>query len=198
MLNRIRNVRKRWLAVAAAVALLSVGLVGGSAVAAGIAERDDDDRLRHANGSDGDWDDHDTRAALMVRVADILGVPPGDVEAAFKIALDEQAGSRFDERIDALVADETLTQAQGEVAKTWFGSRPRSSGHVAIHLAHTADADRADAWLSRLVEDDMLTQDEADSLSAWHDDRPDHLPEGRDGRHGGHHDHGDDGDDDGA
>ena len=184
MLNRIRNVRKRWLAVAAAVALLSVGLVGGSAVAAGIGERNDDDRLRHANGSDGDWNDHDTRAALMVRVADILGVAPGDVEAAFRIALDEQAGSRFDERIDALVADETLTQEQGEVAKTWFGSRPRASGHVAIHLAHTADPARADAWLSRLVEDDMLTQYEADSLSAWHDDRPDSLPEGRHGRHG--------------
>ena len=198
MLNRIRNTRRRWLVVAAAVALLSVGLVGGSVAAAGIADRDDDDRLRHANGYDGDWDDHGNRAALLERVAEILGVESGDLEAAFAIALDEQVGVRFDARVDALVAGETLTQEQGDVAKSWFGSRPRSSGDVAIHLVHTADTQRVETWLSRLVEAERLTQDEADALSTWHGDRPDYLPEGHDGRNGSRHGHGDDGDDDGA
>lgn len=189
MLNRIRNMRRRWLVLAAAVALLSVGLIGGSVAAAGIAERGDGSQLRHVNGYDGGRGNHGDPDALMARVAEILGVEQSDLEAAFKIAMDEQAGARFDARIDALVADETLTQEQGDVAKTWFGSRPRASGYIAIHLAQTADADRVDAKLSRLVEAEMLTQDEADALSTWHDDRPDFLPEGR---HGRHHDHDDD------
>ena len=181
MLNRIRNTRKRWVVVAAAVALLSVGLAGGGVAAAGIAERGDGDRLRYANGYDGDRDGHGSRAALTARAAEILGVEPDDLEAAFEIALDEQAGAELDARIDALVAGETLTQEQGEVARTWFGSRPRGSGDVAIHLVHTADTQQAGTWLSRLVEAEMLTRDEADALSVWHDDRPVHLPEGLSG-----------------
>ena len=54
MTNRIRNAMRRRTVAAAAVALLSVGVAGGSDAATGIADRRDGDRLRHAEGYDSD------------------------------------------------------------------------------------------------------------------------------------------------
>ena len=213
MLNRIRSIRKRWFVAAAVVALLSVGLIGGAVFAGGgpahaigkAWHQNDGDDWRHAGKGHG--------GNVLARVAEIVGVEPDTLEGAFKTAWDEQADAKFDARIDALVADETLTEEQGDAAKTWFDGRPTQSGAVAIRLASTSDTDRVDSWLSKLVNAGRLTQDEADALSAWHAERPESLPESVK-RHRGEHsgkghghpdgDHsdkqadGDDDDDDGA
>ena len=174
MFNRIRNIRKRWFVVAASVALLSIGLIGGAVFAADAPAHRLAGALQHGFGQDddrrgkGDGDG----AAVMARVAEILDVEQSELEAAFKTALDEQAEAGFDGRIDALVADETLTQEQGDAAKTWFEERPELSGPLAVRLAGTSDSDKVDSWLTKLVENERLTQDEADALSAWHADRP--------------------------
>ena len=204
MFNRLRSIRKRWF-VLAAVALLSIGIVGGTlfvsgspASASGSPASVIGNALQHGRGHDTDRAGHGNSGDVMARVAEILDVEQDTLESAFKTAWDEQAETRFDAKVDALVTDETLTQEQGDAAKTWFEDRPDKSGPLAIRLAGTSDTDKVDTWLEKLVDAEKLTQDEADALSAWHDDRPDSLPEhtrSRSGnRHGRHGHHGHDGD----
>ena len=197
MFNRIRNIKKHWFVVTAAVALLSVGLVSGAVFAAngpaGLGNGfhfADDDGYRAGKGHG---------AQVLARVAEIIGVEQDTLENAFKTAFDEQAGTRFDDRVDALVADETLTEDEGNAAKTWFADRPELSGPLAIRLAGASDSEKVDSWLAKLVESEKLTQAEADALSEWHDDRPESLPElgrKRSGKRHGHRDGHADGDDD--
>ena len=130
MFNKIRNIRKRWLVVAASVALLSIGLIGGAVFAADAPAHRFAGALQHGFGQDDDrrgkGGGNGNGAAVMARVAELLGVEQSELEAAFKTALDEQAGARFNGRIDALVADETLTQEAGECGQDLVRGPPRA------------------------------------------------------------------------
>lgn len=176
MFNRVRNIRKRWFVVAVSVALLAVGLVGGAVFAAGAPSN----AIGKALHQGYDYDDHlggkGNNGAMMARVAEILGIEQDTLEAAFATALDERANAKFEERMTALVTDETLTQEQADAANTWFDERPANSGAIALRLAGTSDSGKVDNFLAKLVENEKLTQDESDALDAWHDDRPDSLP----------------------
>ena len=186
MFNRIRNIRKRWFVVVASVALLAVGLVGGTVFAASAPSNSIGNALHQGY----DYDDHrggkGNGGAIMARVAEILGIEQDTLESAFTTALDEQANAKFEERMAALVTDETLTQEQADAANTWFDERPANSGAIALRLTGTSDSDKVDNFLTRLVENEKLTQEESEALAAWHDDRPDSLPEvtRKHGRHG--------------
>ena len=187
MLNRVRSIRKRWFAVAGLVALLSIGLIGGTVFASGTPANAIGKAFNHGDDRGG----HGNSADVMARVAEIIDVEQDTLETAFKTAWDEQAETRFDTKIDGLVTDETLTQEEGDAAKSWFEDRPSLSGPIAIRLAGTSDADKVDTWLEKLVDAEKLTQDEADALDTWHGDRPDSLPEStrsRSGNRHGHHD----------
>ncbi len=186
MFNRIRNLRKRWFVVAASVALLAVGLVGGTVFAAGAPSNSIGKALHQDYGYDDHRGGKGNNGAMMARVAEILGIEQDTLEAAFATALDERANVKFEERMAALVTDETLTQEQADAANTWFDERPANSGAIALRLAVTSDSDKVDNFLAKLVENEKLTQDESDALDAWHDDRLDSLPEvsRKHGRHG--------------
>ena len=192
MFNRIRNIRKRWFVVAASVALLAVGLVGGTVFAAGAPSQAIGNAMHHGYGHHDDQRSGKSNGgAVMARVAEILGVEQDTLKAAFATALDEQANVKFEERVQSLVDDETLTADQAAEANDWFDQRPESSGPLVIRLARTSDSDRVDSALEKLVEAQRLTQDEADALSEWHDDRPDSLPtttRHRSGHRKGHRD----------
>lgn len=195
MFNRIRNIRKRWFVVTAAVALLAVGLVSGAAFAANGPTHSIDNALRHGGGYAHDADRAGKGGAahsqVMARVAEILGVDQTALEDAFKTALHEQADARFAEYAAKLVSDETVTQEQADAAITWFNGRPAESGKLAGLAVATADTDKMDALLSRMVDAEKLTQEQADAIAAWHDGRPDALPEHEGKRskkgHRGHH-----------
>ena len=188
MLHGIRNARRRWVVVAAAVALLSVGLVGGSVAAAGIADRDDDDRLRHANGLRRSIGTATATAPRCWPVSPRYSELRQTTWRPRSQSLWTSTSGSGSTRASTLWSPATtLTQEQGNVAKTWFGSRPRSSGDVAIHLIHTADITAGrDIGCPGWWRLERLTQDEADALSTWHDRRPESLPEGHDGRNGRH------------
>lgn len=191
MFNRIKGMRKRWFVVAASVALLAVGLTFGSVFASNS----------NAGGTFGESRLFEQRAAShygnndtwLDRVAEILGVERIDLDSAIAAASDERANTRFEEYVQGLVDDETLTSDQATSANDWFDERPSNSGPIAFRLAGTADSDKVDSALERLVENEKLTQDESDALSSWHDDRPDSLPEvsRKHGRHGHNDDDGD-------
>ena len=190
MLNRIRNIRKRWIVISVIGALLAIGLVSGAVLAADarsdLANHSLNDGYGYGRHGKGQSD------ALLLRVAEILGIERSTLESAFATAIDEQAETKFNDRVAELAADETLTQEQADAATAWFANRPELSGAIAVRLAGTSDSDRVDGWLARLVEHEKLSQDEADALAAWHDDRPDALPEVKHGRlkhgKGRHHD----------
>ncbi len=191
MLNRIGGMRKRWFVIAASVAMLSIALVGGTALANGSPAKAIGSAFHHGSGHH-DRAGKGNRADVLARVAEIIDIEQDTLEAAFKTAWDERAETRFDARIDELVADETLTQDEGDAAKTWFEDRPENSRLLAIRLSGTSDTDKVDSLLEKLVDAEKLTQDEADALSDWHDDRPDSLPESsrrhtRHERHDGDH-----------
>lgn len=187
MFNRIRNIRKRWFVVAASVALLSVGLVTGTVMAAGAPSHVFGNTLHHGYGHDDHRSGENSRGAVMERVAEILGIEQETLESAFAVALDEQANVKFEEYVQSLVDDETLTTDQATEANDWFDERPANSGALAIRLARTSDSARVDSALGKLVEAERLTQDEADTLSEWHDDRPSDLPASSSGKGKGRH-----------
>ena len=196
MINRIAGIRKRWLVLAASVALLAVGLTFGSVFASKAGPGGVFGKGRvFERRSGGHYGNNDT---WLNRVAEILGVERTDLDSAFATASDERANTRFEEYIEGLEDDETLTSDQATAANDWFDQRPSDSGPLALRLAGTSDSDKVDYWLAKLVEKEKLTQDESDALSEWHDDRPDSLPEVA-RRHGRHrHKDGDaDGDGDG-
>ena len=193
MFNRIRTVRKRWLIVFTALALLAVGLVSGAAFAADARSDYIAKSLRGGDGYGQGRGGHEGSAALMARVAEILGIEQATLESAFTTAIDEQAEIKFDARVAQLVTNETLTQEQADAATAWFEERPELSGPVAIRLAGTSDSDKVDNFLAKMVEKEKLTQDESEALNEWHDDRPESLPE-TERKHRRHH--GGDGDGD--
>jgi len=188
MFNRIRNIRKRWLIVTAAVALLAVGLVSGAAFAANARADYATNALSYGYGEamGKGRHGHGNSTALMSRVAEILGIEQATLQSAFAAAIDEQAETKFDARVAQLVTDETLTQEQADAATTWFEERPALSGPIAIRLAGTSDSDKVDNFLAKMVEQEKLTQDESDALNEWHDDRPESLPE-TERKHRRHH-----------
>ena len=179
MFNRIRTVRKRWLILFTAVALLAVGLVSGAAFAANARADYVANALSYGYGDvmGKSRHGHGNSNALMARVAEILGIEQATLKSAFATAIDEQAETKFDARVAQLVTDETLTQEQADAATTWFEERPALSGPIAIRLSGTSDSDKVDNFLAKMVDKEKLTQNEADALSSWHDDRPDSLPE---------------------
>ena len=192
MFNRLRNIRKRWLVVAGATALLAIGLVSGTAFAAGAASQVVGKGPHHGYGHDDYRSGKGDTSAVMARVAEILGIEQDTLESAFATALDERANARFEEYVQGLEDDETLTSDQATEANDWFDERPANSGALALRLARTSNSDRIDAFLEKLVERERVTQDEADALSDWHDDRPASLPtvthrhgKERHGHHGG-------------
>ena len=190
MFNRIRNIRKRWFFVAASVALLSIGLVTGGVFAAGAPSPAIGNGLHHGYGHDDNRAGHGNGGAIMERVAEILGVEQDTLKAAFTTAFDEQANTKFEEYVQGLLDDETLTSDQATEANDWFDERPANSGPLALRLARTSDSGRVDTFLEKLVGAERMTQNEANTLSDWHDDRPDSLPTAtheHSGRRRGHH-----------
>ena len=190
MLSRIRNVRKRWLAVFAVVTLLALGLVSGVALAANSYDHSYEMNRAGYHYSVGDMlngPDHD----VLARVSEIVDVEQTTLESAFATAYDERAHARFTGYAQSLVEDETLTREQADAATTWFDARPANSGPIAILLAFTANSGFVDDLLSRMVEHGRITQEEADALSGWHENRPDAIPQEERSRFGhrkGHHD----------
>lgn len=183
MLNRIRNIRKRWIVISAIGALLAIGLVSGAVLAADA--RDDlresvgYDGYRHGSGGKGHSD------ALLLRVADIVGIEQSTLASAFLTAQSEETDARFTSYTGLLVAGGTLTQEQADEADTWFSDRPEGLDWATERLARSPQSDQFTARLTRSVSSGALTQEQAESIATWHADRPDFLPEVTTGRKDG-------------
>ena len=99
--------RKRTLAVAMAVGLLALALVGGAV----LAQTSDDD-------------DDSAGKSFAARVAEVLDLEEADVEAALEQARADMLDERLDAHIDRLVERGVLTEDQAEEYRTWLDDRP--------------------------------------------------------------------------
>ncbi len=181
MFNRIRTIRKRWMIVFTAAALLAVGLVSGAAfaatghaqsIAADLNPGDADGLGQHDRVGD-----TGAGSQIMVRVAEILDIEQSTLEAAFQTARSEQADAQFSSFSALLVADGTLTQEQADEADTWFSERPEDVGKLAEAMAGGAKSDNSAARLAKMVSAGKLTQEQAEARAAWQADRPEFLPQ---------------------
>ena len=202
MLQQLNRIPKRWLAVVAATALLSVGLTAGVIAAAGFdASGPGSGKAGYADARGGMMDKDDR---LIRRVAEIVNVDAETLANAFDTALNELADDEFAAQMDELVADGTLTAEQSAAAVAWFNGRPAEIGHLAFMGVMTDNTDRLSRMLAKGVSHDYLTQAEADAIIAWHGQRPDFIPAYHGGMHDGdehgrrHHRNGGDRNDDAA
>ncbi len=119
---------------------------------------------------------------MLDRVAAELGVPRQALDDAFEAAYDWQANARFEEWVQGLVDDESLTPDEATEANDWFDDRPEDSGLIALKLVKVSDSDTVGDYLSKLVDTERLTQAESDALGTWHEGQPEALPASSDGR----------------
>jgi Ni,Fe-hydrogenase III small subunit len=137
------------------------------------------------------------RAALLAKVADILGIDQQKLVNAFKQAQQEQRKEALNQRLGDLITAGTLTQQQAEQLKAWLEARPdvpavgprQVKKLIEEGKITQTQADALKAWQEskpdipkirpskgeKLVEDGILTQEQADTYKSWSESRPD-LP----------------------
>ena len=148
--------KKRLIAAAIALGLITAGIVGGTILA------DDDGE----NGSKG--------AGLVERVAEILGLEEETVQDAFDQARGEIRDEDIENRLAGAVEKGALTQEQADALSDWYDARPEDLPR----LFGRGFGFWSEEKLASAVEKGVLTQEQADALSEWYDDRPEDLPDG--------------------
>ena len=111
--------KRKWVVTTAVIALLVLGVTGGTLLA------------QEAGG-----DDDSGRKSLADRVAEILGLDSGDVQSAFDEAKSDIADERLAAKLDALVAKEIIDQAKADEILAWFAERPDGIPHGLLGGGH--------------------------------------------------------------
>jgi hypothetical protein len=110
--------RNKWVFSILATGVLALGIFGGTVLAqdSGSSDTSGDTAVTTSVAGGG----------LLERVAGKLGIAEEDLRTAFDEARSELKSERLVARIDALVADGTLTAEEGTELLAWFESRPTS------------------------------------------------------------------------
>lgn len=147
--------KKKVAAIAIAVGVLSVGVIGGVVLAQ-------------------EAEDASKGKGLIARVAEILGLDEDTVRDAFDQARGEIRDERVENWLEDAVEKGTLTQDQADALEEWIDARPDDLPRRFRGGFWGASEEKLD-WA---VEKGFLTQDQADALQDWYDDKPEDLPEG--------------------
>ncbi|MSQ22426.1 MAG: hypothetical protein EXR53_03840 [Dehalococcoidia bacterium] len=99
--------KKRWLFVTLLIGALAIGITGGTVLAQGSA----------ATGGS-------PIKSFAARVAAILGVDEAKVQDAFKQAGKQMQDEAMQKKLNTMVAQGQITQAQADQMKQWYQSRP--------------------------------------------------------------------------
>lgn len=146
----IATLRKRWLALAAALALVAVALTAGALFAAN--ERQQPEFPATSQQS--------VREATNPGLSTGLPVPPPALAEPPR----GEPGSDVNQVVPGTGSSDALEQ--------WLDEQPDKMGFITREDALTADADTMDWLLYQAVYKDVLTQAEADAIRAWFDRRP--------------------------
>ena len=98
--------KRRWLFIPILLALLTLGVTAGAALAYG--------------GGDGD----SPVKSFASRLAVILGLEESKVQDAINQAIDEAREDRLTSKLDRLVTEGSITQEQADQYLSWFQARP--------------------------------------------------------------------------
>ena len=153
MMKAIPTLRKPWLVLAAAVALLAVVLLAGTLFAAN--ERQEPELLPASKPLTMDETDP--------------GLSP---EYLALVAQDDAAKAEAEQTGDGV---NQVAPEQPEVSSAlarWLDDQPETMGFITREDAMTADPGTMDWLLYQAVYKDVLTQEEADIVQAWYDRRP--------------------------
>ena len=143
--------KRRWFIGGVVAALALLGLAGGAIMA------------QESEGKESRF------SAFAERVASILGLEADDVEDAMEQAKEELADEALDAKLDSLVADGTITQAQADEYEAWIDSQPDGLLFRGWHWGGKRGS------LDTMVEKGIITQEQADEYQAWIDSKPDSL-----------------------
>jgi hypothetical protein len=165
---------------------ITAGLIGAFALA-GTA-------LAH----EGPVDDEKPRDWIKDRVAEMLGIDRESLDTAMSTAREEHREASQNERLEALVEEETITQAQANEIEVWQDSKPEVMDDLMkLERSRTGpDSVSIEARLTILVEKEVISQTEANAITAWTESKPDFLDDVREelkgardgeGRRGLHH-----------
>ncbi len=98
---------RKWLVIPLILAMLSVAIMGGMALA-----------------QDGEPEPPPAKLTINERAAELLNVTPEELEAAFKQAKSEARTAKIESHLQALVDKELIDQAQADQYKEWLGNMP--------------------------------------------------------------------------
>ena len=111
--------------------------------------------------------------SIASRVAEILDIEEGVVQDAFDQALKEKWNDSLAYRLEHLVENEKLTQAEAEEILDWFLRRPDAAAK--LHRVLLMGRDAVEYRLSHMVERGVISQGEADDVLIWYDAMPQAL-----------------------
>ena len=147
--------KKKIAAIAVAIGVLSVGVIGGVILA---QEAED-----AAKGK-----------GLIARVAEILGLEEDTVQDAFDQARGEIRDEHLESWLAGAVEKGALTQEQADALQEWYDDKPADLPRQFRRGFGVWSEEK----LASAVEKGILTQEQADALQEWYDDKPEDLPEG--------------------
>ena len=110
---------------------------------------------------------------IAARVAAILEIEEEALQDAFDQALKEKQDDSLAYRLEHLVENEKLTQAEADQIVEWFLDRPDAAAK--LHRALLWGGEAVERRLNHLVEGGVISQKEADAVLAWHGEMPQAL-----------------------
>lgn len=141
---------------------------------------------------------HRPPGALLTRAAEILNIDQEKLENALKQAQTGLREEAFENRIEEMIDEGTLTQEQANELKAWMEAKPDVPMVPPRQLKEALDkgivtqeqVDQLKAWMKsrpdipgiaptmgeRLVEEGIITQQQADECKAWMESRPADIP----------------------
>jgi flavin-binding protein dodecin len=142
---------KKYLIVAIAFVVISVGVVGGASIA----------------------NAHEEGSSMRDRVVELLGVSPDDLDSAVAQARTEARAERLVSKLEAAVVEEIITQEETDAIEAWFNGKPEALSKIRhMGLRQAVHNDEFESFLAGLVADEVINQAESDEISSWISARP--------------------------
>ena len=111
--------------------------------------------------------------SIASRLAEILNLDEGVVQDAFDQALREKQDDTIAYRLEHLVENEKLTQAEADEILNWYLRRPDAAAK--LHRVLLRGSLAVEYRLNKMVEHGLITQEEADAVLEWHGEMPQAL-----------------------
>ncbi len=115
------------------------------------------------------------KQSIASRVAEILEILEEDVQNAFDQAIRGTQDDTLAYRLEHMVENEKLTQAEADQIENWFLRRPDAA--TKLHRVLLRGSEAVEYRLNHMVERGVISQEDANAVLEWHSQMPDALKE---------------------